>query len=171
MVEDAIAMRLLMILDARPVVRSHWIGGRFLTACRGNRVSTSSDAHWNLETHALALIFPLMICAEFDDLVESVRLNGLTNEIVLWEGKILDGRNRYLACKAAGVTPRMKSFTGSHADAVRFVCEQNLTRRHMTESQRAMAAQALAVGAGAHSDGRGCGTDHEGTSRWGDGCR
>jgi ParB-like chromosome segregation protein Spo0J len=80
---------------------------------------------------------------EFADLVDSIRVNGLMNEIVLWEGKILDGRNRYLACKEAGVLPRLRAFTGSHADAVRFVCEQNLRRRHMTESQRAMAAQAL----------------------------
>jgi ParB-like chromosome segregation protein Spo0J len=104
-------------------------------------MSTSSD--WDHETHALALIFPALPKEEFADLVDSIRVNGLLNEIVLWEGKILDGRNRYLACKEAGVIPRWKAFTGSHADAVRFVCEQNLRRRHMTESQRAMAAQAL----------------------------
>jgi ParB-like chromosome segregation protein Spo0J len=106
-------------------------------------MSSSSDVMWDYEIHVLALIFPTLTGMEFDDLVESIRLNGLMNEIVLWEGKILDGRNRYLACKAAGITPRLREFTGSRADAVRFVCEQNLRRRHMTESQRAMAAQAL----------------------------
>jgi ParB-like chromosome segregation protein Spo0J len=71
-------------------------------------MSSSLEVKWVCEIHALALIFPPMTGAEFDDLVESVRINGLMNEIVLWEGKILDGRNRYLACKAAGITPRLR---------------------------------------------------------------
>jgi len=58
-----------------------------------------------LEFHPLADIFPMMEGAEFAELVEDIRTNGLRNAIMLHEGKILDGRNRYRACLALGIEP------------------------------------------------------------------
>ena len=45
-------------------------------------------------------------------LAEDIRANGLLNDIVLHQGKILDGRNRYLACGMAGVEPRLREWKG-----------------------------------------------------------
>jgi ParB-like chromosome segregation protein Spo0J len=55
--------------------------------------------------HPLAELFPLLEGEAFADLVEDIRANGLL-PTVLYEDKILDGRNRYRACQQAGVAPR-----------------------------------------------------------------
>lgn len=56
-----------------------------------------------LEFHPLANLFPLLEGAEFDELTADIREHGLLEPVVLLDGKILDGRNRYRACEAAGV--------------------------------------------------------------------
>lgn len=92
--------------------------------------------------HPLANIFPLMDGEDFDALTTDIRDHGLREPIVLFEGQILDGRNRYRACAAAGVDARLETFRDG--DAVAYVVSKNLRRRHLDESQRAMVAAKLA---------------------------
>jgi ParB-like chromosome segregation protein Spo0J len=93
-----------------------------------------------MEFHEAANIFPMMEGSEFEALIEDIRKNGLHDEIYLFEGKIIDGRNRYKACKAAGVNPRMGNvkIDGAAFDPVAFVLSKNLHRRHLTPSQAGM---------------------------------
>ena len=56
-----------------------------------------------MEFHSITNIFPMMSEEEFTDLVEDIKKHGLREPIWTWEGKIVDGRNRYLACTKAGV--------------------------------------------------------------------
>ncbi len=89
------------------------------------------------EDHPLAALFPLM--PNLTEMVEDMKgPSGLVNAIILFQGKILDGRNRYRACMLAGIEPRFEEYTGS--DPLAFVISQNLPRRHLNESQRAMVA-------------------------------
>jgi N6-adenosine-specific RNA methylase IME4 len=106
------------------------------------------------EFHPLANVFPLIEGAEFDELVADIKANGLNQCIELYEGKILDGRNRYRACLAAGVEPLAVQYRGD--DPVGYVISANLRRRHLDESQRAMVAAKLAtlkLGDNQHSEG------------------
>lgn len=89
------------------------------------------------KNHPLSEIFPLIEDHNLEKMVEDIERNGLQNPIVLYEGKILDGRNRYKACQIAGLDP---IFSEHQGDPLSFVLSANLHRRHLTESQRAMIA-------------------------------
>lgn len=94
------------------------------------------------EYHELANIFPLIEGEEFEKLVDDIRANGLLNPIVLYEGQILDGRNRFNACQQAGVQPLFLEYEGNNP--LNHVVSLNLTRRHLSESQRALVGAKLA---------------------------
>jgi len=88
------------------------------------------------EFHPLSDIFPMMSGEEFDALVEDIKRNGLLEPIWLYEGKILDGRNRYKACLEAGIEPKFVEYKGDSPLA--FIVSKNIKRRHLTATQRAV---------------------------------
>jgi ParB-like chromosome segregation protein Spo0J len=109
-----------------------------------------------LQFHELASHFPLMDPAspEFRGLVASIKQVGLTEPITLFEGKVLDGRNRLLACEEAGVEPRFEIFDAAEQTPLSFVLSKNLYRRHLTEGQKALKAEEMIT------------TKHGETERW-----
>jgi ParB-like chromosome segregation protein Spo0J len=88
-----------------------------------------------MEFHEAANIFPLDE-ENIGDLAEDIRKNGQRVAIELMDGKILDGRRRWLACEKAGVKPITREVMVS--DPVDYVISLNLHRRHLSASQRAM---------------------------------
>lgn len=96
-----------------------------------------------MNNHPLADLFPMLDEDELKELAADIQKNGLLDEIVVLDGQILDGRNRYRACRIAGVEPRFTEFSGG--DPAAFVIAKNLHRRHLTASQRAMIAARLAT--------------------------
>lgn len=87
------------------------------------------------QLHPLCTFFPRIEGAEFTELVEDIHQHGLRNPIVLLDGMILDGGNRYRACIEAGVEPTFTQYEGD--DPVGFVLSANLHRRHLSAGQRA----------------------------------
>jgi hypothetical protein len=91
-----------------------------------------------LPIHPYAQLFPPLTVTEFEALCGAILLRGLHEDIVLHEGKVLDGWHRYLACLAKAVTPRFRPYAGECGSLLAFVVDKNLNRRHLTESQRAL---------------------------------
>lgn len=91
-----------------------------------------------LTFHEYADIFPMLSLEELDTLAADIAANGLLEPITLYEGKVLDGRNRYVACLNVAVDPRLTQYTGD--DPLGFVLSKNLHRRQLTSSQRAVVA-------------------------------
>jgi len=97
----------------------------------------------SMNFHPYSEIFPLLEGAALEELAENIKANGLREDIWLYEGKILDGRNRFIACEKAGVRPVYRKYIGK--DPLGLVVSLNVHRRHLTESQRAMAAARIAT--------------------------
>ena len=96
------------------------------------------------EFHPVADLFPLLQGEAFQTLVADIKKNGLLEPILVDAAeRIIDGRNRYLACLAASVEPRFTKWQGEDA-LPELALSLNLHRRHLNESQRALVAGRLA---------------------------
>jgi len=104
------------------------------------------------ELHPLCTLFPRMSGADFAALRDDIKANGLRSAIVLHDGMILDGGNRYRACTEAGVEPKFTNFAGGNL--VAFVLSVNLHRRHMTEGQQSAIVSSAQDWAQAQSVGK-----------------
>lgn len=95
-----------------------------------------------LDIHTIANSFPMMTTKEYSGLVGSMEKDGYDKNfpIVIYEDKILDGRNRYKAAIEVGVEPIYRVFKGILEEAVAESQKLNLKRRNMNKNQLSMTA-------------------------------
>src|SRR5258708_1908617 len=86
------------------------------------------------EFHPLAGVFPLMPLSQRSELLGDIKKNGQLEPIGLFEHKILDGRNRYLACRQGNI--EAKFVTLEPNDAKAFIMSKNYYRRDLTPDDR-----------------------------------
>jgi ParB-like chromosome segregation protein Spo0J len=97
------------------------------------------------EVHPAANIFPMIKGAAFKELVDDIRENGINEPVVFWNGKLLDGRNRSMACIEIGIDPLDHAIDiNPETDPVAFVLSANLHRRHLGETERETIAAKIA---------------------------
>jgi N6-adenosine-specific RNA methylase IME4 len=122
-----------------------------------------------LRAHRFAELFPMMVGDDFRALAEDIRENGICDRIAIFEGEILDGRNRYAALVYLTESGEVLGEGWGHrqhepltvdeldpgcdwfrrfnpnidGDPLTWVMSKNLQRRHLDESQRAMVAAKL----------------------------
>ena len=94
-----------------------------------------------MKNHPIADVWPMMDEAKIAELADDIRKNGQLVPVWLYEGKILDGRNRWAACKIADVEPKTKEYTGDEPTA--FAVSLNDRRRHMNKGSLAAVAAEL----------------------------
>ncbi|MGV9226436.1 DUF5131 family protein [Streptomyces albogriseolus] len=94
--------------------------------------------------HPFADAFPLIEGEEFEDLVSDIKRNGLRDPIVLSPDKtvLIDGRNRYRACEAAGADPVFETLPERYTEAMilDLIVSKNLARRQLNAGQKALMA-------------------------------
>jgi ParB-like chromosome segregation protein Spo0J len=95
-----------------------------------------------IQHHPFADMFPMMKGEDFAYLVTSIKEDGQEEPIVIFEEKILDGRNRYAACTEAKVETEFVEYEGGAP--LEFVLRKNLHRRHLITSQRSIIAAKMA---------------------------
>jgi ParB-like chromosome segregation protein Spo0J len=98
-----------------------------------------------LAAHPAADLLPPMSEEEYAGFKEDMRRHGQRKPIVLLDGKVLDGRHRYRACRELGIEPRTVSLEPDLVgDPVDYVLSVNLHRRHLTGlEKRAVVARIL----------------------------
>jgi hypothetical protein len=95
-----------------------------------------------LELHPICALFPQLAEAELSELARDIKTLGQREPILLYEGRILDGRNRFLACRLAEVEPWTMQFDPVKAKLTpeQLVVSSNLRRRDLTPAQKAAIA-------------------------------
>ena len=104
-----------------------------------------------LTLHPLVELFPEMAADDYAAFVECVRTHGISDPV--WiddQNRIVDGRHRWRAANdlnlnALPTRPISDRFLTKESEIREFVIAQNLNRRHLNESQRALIAASLAT--------------------------
>ena len=103
------------------------------------RESSPAARETELTFHPLADMFPLMEGEEFDGLVADIDAHGQREPIILYEGMILDGRNRYRACREIALSPwtaKFEHIASTNDNAEAYVISKNIHRRHLTTEKK-----------------------------------
>jgi len=82
---------------------------------------------------------------EIKELADDILNNGQRVPILMYEGKVLDGRNRIKALELLGCKPSLVEEYKGDSPALDVVISLNLHRRHLNPSQRAMIAARIAT--------------------------
>lgn len=88
------------------------------------------------ERHEFA-IMPDMRGPEWRAFLASVKQHGQVHPITLYQGKVLDGWQRYRACVELGIEPKVEMFEGDDLDALHHMISVNCLRAQYTWDQQA----------------------------------
>lgn len=95
------------------------------------------------EFHETANAFPFISGEAYETLKRDIEKNGILEPVYIYDGKIIDGRNRYRIAIDLGLTDiPTQEYQGDNP--VGFVQSMNLHRRQLSPSQKAAAAAFLA---------------------------
>jgi hypothetical protein len=92
-----------------------------------------------LEYHEHANVMSMIEGMKFEELRKDIKENGLKYKIVLYQGKILDGRDRYRALKANAhdfTSADFETLEGDYEKARAYVFSTNFQRRQMTNKDK-----------------------------------
>jgi len=93
---------------------------------------------YEYEFHELANEYPMIEGDEFNALADNITKHGILEPIIRYQGKVLDGRNRYNAAKAVGhkFTERDFKDLAPSLDPEEFVSAKNDHRRNLDNRQK-----------------------------------
>jgi hypothetical protein len=128
--------RIELIDKKKPVTQAEIERAKQDFYARGGKVKKLEvgDDWKNLKIHPLANLIPFPTNEQLAVLEESIRLNGVLEDIILYEGMILDGRSRQGRCVKLGIKPTYKDYDKKISPRA-YVMAMGIHRRHLTSSQ------------------------------------
>ena len=101
----------------------------------------------DLVLHPEALATPKMSSEQYEALKKDIEMNGQMDSIIVYRGKIVDGRHRWLIIQELGVdTIKYKKMpNNSTLQAIKTIVNSKETRRHESVSQLAIRAYRIKV--------------------------
>ena len=97
--------------------------------------------HRELTVHPLAKMIPLISLGDLDRLIYDIKNQGVKEPLILFDGQVLDGRNRLAVAAVLGEPVDVREFDGDEKAARAYVWSANAARRHLTIPQIALAAE------------------------------
>ena len=91
-----------------------------------------------MNRHPLSAAWPDLDDADLADIAAHIKTHGQQEAITVFDGQVLDGWHRFMACVIAGVKPKTRQLPPG-TDPVEFVIGKNAHRRHSSAVQRAEA--------------------------------
>lgn len=107
------------------------------------RAARPTDAEIEYPVDDISAGSPDMSEAEMDALKQSIASIGQQVPILVWRGRVVDGRKRLAACEALKIKPRVTVLADSESPSDHAMA-LNLLRTHYTPSQRAAFAERMA---------------------------
>lgn len=107
----------------------------------------------NCEIDEAANKYPMLTEYEHNRLVEDIKANGQQQPVVIFENRIIDGRNRLKAVKELKRDLIATVITTTYEDALKLAYSNNDKRRHMSKSQFAMKAAFTILASRKNEDG------------------
>lgn len=98
-----------------------------------------SRLNTNYKRHPLSAVYGDLPADELKALAESIDKMGMQYDIHLYDGMIIDGWNRYQACKMVNYPPFFRELNMPEDALVDWVAARNVHRRHLTAEDRAEA--------------------------------
>jgi N6-adenosine-specific RNA methylase IME4 len=109
------------------------------------RATNSIQAAPQPELDPCCMEFPPMEQDDFNSLKASIDRNGQLQPILLWQGRVLDGRHRLRACAELRIQPVFEEVKCSYDDATSMAFAANINRRNLSKGQRALLGARLAT--------------------------
>jgi hypothetical protein len=95
--------------------------------------------------HEISRCWPMLQGDRLEVFIDTVARYGLKQPIMLYEGRVLDGKNRLAACDQLGITPRTENFNGTFEEAFMFAVGMNTNgRQDLNARDQAVAHNRLA---------------------------
>src|SRR3954464_5423092 len=95
--------------------------------------------------HPFSKLFPMIEKDDERAVLRASLADGQNHPIVLHKGMLLDGRNRERELFELKKPVRFEVFVGDDRQALRYVFDENIVRRHLEESRRALLGAEIAA--------------------------
>jgi hypothetical protein len=135
------------------------------------RWGDGSEDKTELDIHPFAKLIPVIAAGDLDRLIDDIEAHGVLEPLTLYEGQVLDGRNRLAVASVLDIPVRVEDFHGIETAAKAYVWSTNAARRHLSDPQILLAAHRFgfidaAKEEASHREPRPDGSMPPGAARW-----